>query len=167
MIAGRGTMLISRHQHNRGFRMMNRTYLWGLALYLAASTSLLAADKKPVIYVADRDSAQITSNGDTTQVTGGGSGNSMTAATIKDLNRTCPQADITLNRQSADYVLLVGDTHGFPGEKDKQAVVATAADGKVIFSSSARLLESAVKDACGAIVKDWSKHSSAQAALPK
>lgn len=143
--------------------MVIRTHGWVLALYLCAASTLLAADKKPVVFVADRDSAQITSSGNTTEVTGGGSGNSMTAATIKDLNRTCPQADVTLNRQSADYVLLVGDTHGFPGEKDKQAVVATA-DGKVVFSSSARLLDSAVKDACGALVKDWSKRSSAQAA---
>ena len=148
-----------------GFVKMNRTCCWGLAFYLAAASALLAADKRPVIYVADRDSAQITANGATTEITGGGTGNSMAAA-IKDLNRSCPQADVTLSRQSADYVLLVGDTHGFPGEKDKQAVVATA-DGKVVFSGGTRLLESAVKDACGAIVKDWSKRSSAQAAPPK
>ena len=141
---------------------MKQAYCWGLAFYLAAASTLLATDKKPVIFVADRDSAQITASGNTTEVTGGGSGNSMTAATIKDLNRTCAQADVSLNRQSADYVLVVGDTHGFPGEKDKQAVVATA-DGKVLFSSSARLLENAVKDACSAIVKDWSKRTSAQA----
>jgi hypothetical protein len=129
----------------------------------AASTLLLAAEKKPVIFVAEKDSAQITSSSNATDVTGGGSGNAMTAATIKDLNRSCPEADVTLYRRSADYVLMVGDTHGVPLEKDKQAVVATA-DGKVFFSTSARLLESAVKDACSAIVKDWSKRSTAKAA---
>lgn len=144
-----------------------KTYCLAVVPYVcAASTLLLAAEKKPVVYVADRNSAQITSNDDTTQVNGGGSGSSMTAATIKDLNRTCPQAEITLNRQSADYVLLVGDTHGFPLEKDQQAVVATA-DGKVVFSTSARLLGNAVKDACGAIVKDWSQHSTANAGPPQ
>ena len=145
---------------------MNRAYFWGLAFYLAAASALLAADKRPVIYVANRDSAQITSNGDTTEISGAGAGNSITAATIRDVNRVCPDADVTLNRQSANYVLLVGDTHGFPGEKDKQAVVATA-DGKVVYSGSARLLESAVKDACSAIVKDWPKYSQAPAAATK
>jgi hypothetical protein len=128
----------------------------------AASTLLLAAEKKPVVFVAEKDSAQITSSSHTSEVTGGGSGNAMTAATIKDLNRSCPEADVTLYRRSADYVLMVGDTHGVPLEKDKQAVVATA-DGKVFFSTSARLLESAVKDACSAIVKDWSKRATATA----
>jgi len=142
---------------------MSRAYCCGLfAIVLTTSTLLTAADKKPAIFVADRNSAQITSTGDTTQVSGEGSGNAMTAATIKDLNRTCPEADVTLNRQSADYVLIVGDTHGFPLEKDKQAVLANA-NGKVIFSGSARLLESAVKDACGAMLKNWSQRSTAQA----
>jgi hypothetical protein len=71
---------------------------------------------------------------------------------------TCPEAEVTLFRSSADYVLMVGDTHGFPLEKDKQAVVATS-DGKVFFSTSARLLGSAVKDVCSAILKDWSQRS--------
>ena len=166
MIAGRGTLTSVAWPARNGVRKMNRTYCWGLAFYLAAATALLAGDKRPVIYVANHDSAQITSSGDTTNVSGEGAGNSITAATIKDVNRSCPEADVTLNRQSADYVLLVGDTHGFPLEKDKQAVVA-AADGKVLFSGSARLLESAVKDACGAIAKDWSERTSAPAALPK
>src|SRR5690348_11198635 len=119
------------------------------AALLLTGSVLLAVDKKPAIYVADRNSAQITSSGDTTQVSGEGSGNSVTAATIKDLNQTCREANVTLNRTSADYVLIVGDTHGFPGEKDKQAVLATA-DGSVVYSGSARLLGNAVKDACTA-----------------
>ena len=131
------------------------------AALLLTGSVLLAVDKKPAIYVADRNSAQITSSGDTTQVSGEGSGNSVTAATIKDLNQTCREANVTLNRTSADYVLIVGDTHGFPGEKDKQAVLATA-DGSVIYSSSARLLGNAVKDVCGAMMKNWSQHSAPQ-----
>ena len=140
-----------------------KTFCWAVVLYLgAASTLLLAADKKPAVFVANRNSAQFTASGDTTQVSGEGSGNSISAATIKDLNQTCPEAVVTLNRNSADYVLIVGDTHGFPMERDKQAVVATA-DGKVVFSTAARLLGNAVKDACGAIVKDWSQHPPAKA----
>ena len=143
---------------------MRRAYCYGLfLLLLMAGTAALAADKKPAIFVANRNSAQFTSSGDTTQVSGEGSGNSITAATIKDLNQTCPGADVTLNRKSADYVLIVGDTHGFPGEKDKQAVLATT-NGNVIFSSSARLLGNAVKDICGAMLKNWSQRSTAQAA---
>ena len=142
---------------------MGRAYCCGVFLFvLMASMALLAADKKPAIFVANRNSAQFTSSGDTTQVSGEGSGNSITAATIKDLNQACPDADVTLNRKSADYTLIVGDTHGFPGEKDKQAVLATA-DGKVIYSGSARLLGNAVKDACGAMLKNWSQRSTAQA----
>ncbi len=142
---------------------MSRAYHCALiAVLLLTGTLLLAADKKPAIYVADRNSAQITSSGDTTQVSGEGSGNSTTAATIKDLNQSCPQAVVTLNRKSADYTIIVGDTHGFPGEKDKQAVLATS-DGSVIYSGSARLLQNAVKDACGAMLKNWSQHPTAQA----
>lgn len=132
---------------------------------LIASTLLAAADKKPTIYVADRNSAQITSSGDTTQVSGEGSGNSMTTATIKDLNQSCPRAEVTLNRKAADYVLMVGDTHGLPLEKDQQAVLARA-NGNVIYSGSARLLGNAVKDACGAMMKDWSQRSNAKNSQP-
>jgi hypothetical protein len=142
--------------------MLKKLLLAAIVYAIAASTLLLAKDKKPVVYVADKNSAQVTSTDDSAEVTGGGSGNSTTAATIKDLNRSCPEADVTLYRSSANYVLIVGDTHGFPGEKDKQAVVATS-DGRVFFSSSARLLGNAVKDACGAIVKDWSQRPEAKA----
>jgi hypothetical protein len=141
--------------------MVKRFYCWGVAVYLAAASTLLAADKKPAVFVAERDSAQITSSGDTAGITGGGSGNSITAATIKDLNHSCPDATVTLDRRSADYVLIVGDTHGFPLERDKQAVVASA-DGKVVFTTAARLLGNAVKDACGAIVENWPAQSSAK-----
>jgi hypothetical protein len=129
----------------------------------ATSSLLLAGEKKPVVFVADRNSVQVTSTDDTTEVTGGGSGNAMTAATIKDLNLTCQEVAVSLHRRSADYVLIVADTNGFPLTKDKQAVVATG-DGEVFFSTSARLLGSAVRDACGAIVKDWSKRSEAKTA---
>lgn len=69
---------------------------------------------------------------------------------------------MTLNRKSADYMLIVGDTPGFPLEKDQQAVLATT-DGKVIYSGSARLLGNAVKDACSAMQKNWSQRSATQA----
>lgn len=133
-----------------------------LVFLLTAGTLLAASDKKPAIFVANRNSAQFTSSGETTQVSGEGSGNSVTAAAIKDLNQACPAAVVTLNRKSADYVLIMGDTHGFPMERDKQAVLATA-DGKVIYSGAARLMGNAVKDACGAMMKDWSQRSTAQA----
>jgi hypothetical protein len=143
--------------------MLKRAFGWAVFVFLStASTTLIASDKKPVVFVADKNSVQLTSTDQITEVSGGGSGNAMTTATIKDMNRTCPAADVTLYRKSADYVLMVGDTHGFPMEKDKQAVVA-AADGRVLYSASARLLGSAVKDACNAIVKDWSQRSTAKA----
>jgi L-asparaginase/Glu-tRNA(Gln) amidotransferase subunit D len=49
-----------------------------LGLGVAAALCLAAEEKKPVVFVADKNSVQVPSSEGNTEVTGGGSGNAMT-----------------------------------------------------------------------------------------
>ncbi len=73
---------------------------------------------------------------------------------IKAFRKTCPSITITARQDNADYSVLVADDGSGAGRKGRSAVVSTAS-GDVVFASSARALGSAVKNACGAIERDW------------
>jgi hypothetical protein len=73
---------------------------------------------------------------------------------IKAFQKTCPSVTITARQDNADYTVLVADDGSGAARKGRSAVVSTAA-GDVVLASSARGLGSAVKNACGAIERNW------------
>jgi hypothetical protein len=64
--------------------------------------------------------------------------------------------EVTLNTRSdlADYVMAVSDDGSGAGRKGRRAVV-TKPNGDIVATVATRSLKNAVKDACGAIAKDW------------
>lgn len=78
-----------------------------------------------------------------------------TAETIKTVNERCPGATVTMNKEKADYALLLDHEGGKGYARRDNKVAAWNRDEDVIFSGSTRSLGNAVKDGCAAIMKDW------------
>ena len=117
------------------------------------------------VYAAERPRAFITESG-SLHVTGEGSAGSTKAAlyatggltpqsieVMKTFTRLCPQVVVTANREKADYVVRL-DHEGLnpttPFVHGNKVAVFNK-DEDLVFSSSSRILKSAVKDACAAM----------------
>src|SRR5258708_6006912 len=74
-----------------------------------------------------------------------------TAEIIKTFNERCPEVIVTMNKERADFIVLL-DHEGGKGYALKDNKVALFnKDGDAIFSKSTRELGNAIKDACEAI----------------
>lgn len=75
------------------------------------------------------------------------------AEIMKTFGERCPQVIVTINRERADFVLIL-DHEGGKGffRKDNKTALFNK-DGDMIHSGSTRSLGNAVKDACEAITK--------------
>ena len=75
------------------------------------------------------------------------------AEIMKTFGERCPQVTVTINRERADFVLILDHEggKGFYRKNNKTALFNK--DGDMIHSGSTRSLGNAVKDACEAITK--------------
>ena len=130
------------------------------ALFTLALSFTAAAADKPRIFLTESGAAQLsggTTIGDTKgtlSFSGGTSPQSVEA--MKHFTRSCPDVVITANREKANYIVrldseFINPTTPFV-RANKVAVFNTNED--LVYSNSTRMLGSAVKDACAAIVKD-------------
>ncbi len=139
-----------------------------IALFLSLVTTVLLvgedkpSDGKPRVYVSDSQSWEMAggfaAHGDSSgNYNAGGrfSGGSrpQTVEVIKTFGERCPSAVVTMNRNTADYVVLF-DREGGKGvvrKRDKIAVFKRGGD--VVYSGSTRSVGNAVQDACEALQK--------------
>jgi hypothetical protein len=133
-----------------------------ISLFVLLATSF-AADK-PRVFITDSKSWEMagggggTSGGFGTGVQGGA--RPQTAEIIKTFGERCPDVTVNNKQDRAGYVILL-DHEGGKGlvRKDNKVVVFNG-DGDSILSHSTRSLGNSVKDACEAIIKDWSARGS-------
>ena len=132
--------------------------LVGPTLILVAGTPLGLAAPKPRVFITESIAAQASGNaavGDakgTLAFTGGTSPQNV--ETMKAFLRYCPAVILTANRDKADYLVrldhdAINPTTPFV-HGNKVAVFDKNAD--LIYSSSTRILSSAVRGACTAIM---------------
>jgi hypothetical protein len=137
-----------------------------LFLSLVTATALIAEDRpsdgKPRVYVSDSQSWEMSggfaAHGDSSgNFNAGGrfSGGSrpQTVEVIKTFGERCPSAVVTMNRDTADFVVLF-DREGGKGvvrKRDKIAIFKRGGD--VVYSGSTRSVGNAVQDACEALQK--------------
>lgn len=114
---------------------------------------------KPRIFITDSQSWEMSGGfaATTTAAAGRISGGAkpQTAEIIKTFGEKCQGVTVTMNPDKANYVVMLereGDKTVY--EKDNKYAVFNA-DGDAIKSGSTRTLGNAVKDACGAVMKDW------------
>ena len=76
-----------------------------------------------------------------------------TAEIIKTFNERCPEVTVTMNKDKADFIVLLDHEGGKGYARKDNKVAVFSKDGDAIFSKSTRELGNAVKDACEAIKK--------------
>jgi len=136
-----------------------KTLLGKSALILFSLSAAVAfCDDKVRIYITDSHSWQVgggigASSGN---VGGGFSGGArpQTAEIIKTFNQRCSGCIVTLNKENADYIVLLDHEGGKEMILRDNKVAVFKRDGDLIYSGSTRMLGNAVKDACAAISRD-------------
>jgi len=116
------------------------------------------SDGKVRIFVTDSQSWEMSggfgaSGGNAGGHTSGGA-RPQTGEIIKTFGEKCPQYTITMNKEKADYVVLLDHEGGKGYARKDNKVAVFYKDGDSIFSHSTRALGSSVKDACDAVTKD-------------
>lgn len=141
--------------------MANAVTLLLLASCLAAP--LFGEDKterKLRVFVTESDSWSTSGGGIGTSdfIFGNGSGGArpQTAEIIKTFRERCPEVTVTIDKERADYIVLLEHEGGKSFVQRDNKVVVFRPDGDALYSGSTVTLGNAVKDACGAIRKDRS-----------
>lgn len=139
----------------------------GLFALFIFSCALFAADN-PRVFITDSHSWEISSGGGGTAdgfgAGGRGGARPQTAEIIKTFHERCPNLIINNRREKADYVVVLDHEGGKASiRRDNKIAIFEQASGDAIFSRSTRSLGNAVKDACGALFRDWSNRAAMKA----
>jgi hypothetical protein len=117
-------------------------------------------ERKLRVFVTESDSWSTSGGGIGTSdfIFGSGSGGArpQTAEIIKTFRERCPEVTVTINKERADYIVLLEHEGGKSFVQRDNKVVVFRPDGDALYSGSTVTLGNAVKDACGAIRKDLS-----------
>ncbi len=137
---------------------MKRTVFF---LFLGVIALSLSAGDKTRIFVTDTESWEI-SGGFGAGANGGGGGASGGARpqrveVIKTFSKKCPEVTVTINREKADYIVLLDHEGGKSILSKDNKVAVFNPDGDLIHSASTRSLGNAVKGACKMIRQDLSE----------
>lgn len=130
-----------------------------ILVLLAVSAVAQEEPAKPRIFITDSQSWEMSggfsANKDAAAGTIRAGAKPQTAEIVKTFGERCKDAIVTMNAGKADYVILLEHSGGGTVyEKDNKYAVFKA-DGDALKSGSTRTLGNAVKDSCGAILKDW------------
>lgn len=132
---------------------MRRGLLVGLLAMGLAGTA--AAQQKTRVYVSESQSWEIKSEIGGAEGALGGTANGgarpQTAEIIKTFNKRCPELTITINKDKADFIVLLEHEGGKDLVSRDNKVVVFNKEGDAIYSGSTRSLGNAVKDSCKAI----------------
>ncbi len=132
---------------------------------LAVLPSIAQAQEKPRVYITESLSWSSSGGGGLVVLTGGvivagnsggkGGARPQTAEIIKTFNERCPRPVVTMNKEKADYVVILDHEGGKSIIRRDNKFAVFNRDGDAIRSGSTRSLGNAVKDACDALTKDW------------
>ncbi len=120
---------------------------------LAALTALAAlAAEKPRVFIAESDSWELSGRGGGVEavaagVTRGGA-RPQTVEIMKTFAQRCPAVSVTLDRDKADYVVLLEHEGGKGSFRRDNKVAVFNQERDMIYSGSTRSLGNAVKNAC-------------------
>lgn len=140
---------------------------------LVAATLFLAgwlqAAEGPRVFITDSKSWEISGHsGGTRGAFGGethGGARPQTAEIIKTFGERCPMAIVTMKQEKADYIVVLEHEGGKSMLRRDNKVAVFNKDGDAIFSRSTMSLGGSVKDACGALSKDWTQGGAEKASV--
>ena len=126
-------------------------------LFLLAATGLIAlGQEKPRVYVTDSESWEASGGfagggsrgaGATVGSSSGGA-RPQTAEIMKTFGERCPAVTVTLNRDKADYIVILQHEGGKEVFQRDNKLALFNKDGDMILSDSTRTMGNAVKSAC-------------------
>ncbi len=115
--------------------------------------------KKPRVFVTDSNSWEImggfTANRNYAQGGVAGGARPQTAEIIKTLGERCPDCIVTINKDRADYILILEHEGGKGVVRKDNKFALFNKNGDAIKSGSTRSLGNSVKDVCKALTNDW------------
>ena len=126
-----------------------------LMLASLAALSLFAQDK-PRVFITDSASWEIA--GGFGAAGGAGAGQTrggarpQTVEIMKTFSERCPGVTVTINRDRADYIVLLDHEGGKPIVLRDNKIAVFKADGDMLYTDSTRSLGNAVKEACSRIL---------------
>lgn len=142
---------------------------------LSVLPSAAAQDQdKPRVFITESQSWSSTGGGGLVVVPGGmivagkrgrGGARPQTAEIIKTFNERCGRCVVTMNKEKADYVVILDHEGGKSVLRNDNKFALFNKDGDAIKSGSTRSLGTAVQEACDALTRDW-KARGAQAGQP-
>jgi len=140
---------------------MMRTWLAGLAVVSVAVAGTVPAREKARVFITDSNSWEIKGGAGIGEDGGGGSvgggARPQRAEIIKTFRERCPNLTVTLDKDKADYIVLLEHEGGKDLVRRDNKVVIFDKEGDAIFSGSTRSLGNAVKDSCHAIQQDLAR----------
>ena len=86
-----------------------------------------------------------------------------TVEAVKTFAQRCPAVGVTVDRNKADFTVLVGHDSHRPSWRRRNKLALFDRNGSLIFSTSTRSMGNAVKDACQAITKNSAELRSSSA----
>jgi len=144
----------------KGFRFLCLTLL-------TVCPAVAQALEKPRVFISESQSWSSTGDGliggvivgargvITVRRSGRGGARPQTAEIIKTFNERCARCLVTINRENADYVVVLDHEGGKTYIRRDNKFAVFNKDGDAIRSGSTRSLGNAVKDACDALTRDW------------
>jgi hypothetical protein len=87
-----------------------------------------------------------------------------TAEIIKTFTERCPQVNVTMKQERANYSVRLDHEGGKDLIGRDNKIVVFDQDGDLVMSKSTRVLGNAVKDACAGIAQHWARTGRARAA---
>ena len=145
-------------RHNLRFIALALTFAWAATGNAQEAASVRKTDGKVRAFISDSNSWEMSGGFGGSQGGFGGASTGgarpQTAEIIKTFGQRCPQVTVTINRDRADYVVLLDHEGGKSAAKRDNKIAVFGRDGDSIFSSSTRSLGNAVKDACEAIMSN-------------
>jgi hypothetical protein len=115
----------------------------------------LSAQEKPRIFITDSNSWETSGGFGTSRGTGGGGltggARPQTVEIIKTFTERCPNVTVTLDRDRADFVVMLDHEGGKDLVRRDNKIAVFKRNGDLLHTGSTRTLGNAVKDACSAI----------------
>lgn len=137
-------------------------HLWVVgACCLSCVAISSAAAEKTRVFVTESASWEIKGSTGISDDGGGGTvgggARPQRAEIIKTFRERCPNLTVTLDKDKADYIVLLEHEGGKDLIRRDNKVVIFDKEGDAIFSGSTRSLGNAVKDSCHAIQQDLAR----------
>lgn len=142
----------------------------GVVVFVIVSAPTLRGEQsRPRVFITDSQSWEVVgsaagSGGTFASRTQGGA-RPQTAEIIKTFGERCQQVIVNNKQEKADYVIVLDHEGGKGYLQRRNKVAVFNKDGDAIVSRSTRSLGNSVQDACGAIMADWTSHSTATSPL--